>query len=454
MIDSGDGAGDAVEIRGEADDLLDELLRPDGDRPADASGNHSAVPVGVGIEAPGLAGPPKQWLRIAAVLLGLLALGGGAFWLGRQTSGGTETIASPALADSNGEAADGASTAEPGADDGGANAPPAHGGEASAGGTSGARLTANLQSGRLELRGVVPNDFIAERVLTVSNALYTVTSSEGMTVETSLPHIGWGPGADEAVAALSIVSNGSIELDGNSATIRGEPRSTDVQLRFRSAVQEAVGPAVQLIDETTVVAKDQPTLVIKKTGSNTIEVSGVVPGEEVAATIETSIIDNYRNHDVVIDFTFDDGVLDSFALYNVPNLAALFTDFPAWEVSYVRGELKTSSSGAGTFDVASTDLSPVARTILDSIAAGMRADPTTRLIVEGHTDSMGSDDNNFELSENRAKAVVEYLRDQGIDETRLTAVGFGETRPIADNATEEGRTMNRRVNLSIKVPGG
>jgi OOP family OmpA-OmpF porin len=68
-------------------------------------------------------------------------------------------------------------------------------------------------------------------------------------------------------------------------------------------------------------------------------------------------------------------------------------------------------------------------------------------VVEGHTDSVGNDDYNQKLSQRRADAVRKYLVDKGIAGARLTATGLGETQPVADNGTADGRAQNRRVVL-------
>ena len=91
---------------------------------------------------------------------------------------------------------------------------------------------------------------------------------------------------------------------------------------------------------------------------------------------------------------------------------------------------------------------PGAQEILDrDVVPELKADPRLRVIIEGHTDSVGSDEYNMELSGRRAGAVSKYLVSKGIDSTRLQAKGLGETQPIASNDTEEGRAKNRRVEL-------
>jgi outer membrane protein OmpA-like peptidoglycan-associated protein len=75
--------------------------------------------------------------------------------------------------------------------------------------------------------------------------------------------------------------------------------------------------------------------------------------------------------------------------------------------------------------------------------------PETTIMIAGHTDSTGSDTYNQQLSEQRAMAVKNALAGQGVNPARMTAVGYGESRPIADNNTESGRQTNRRVAITI-----
>jgi outer membrane protein OmpA-like peptidoglycan-associated protein len=80
----------------------------------------------------------------------------------------------------------------------------------------------------------------------------------------------------------------------------------------------------------------------------------------------------------------------------------------------------------------------------------LKANPQiAKVRVEGHTDSVGSDETNLTLSQGRAESVMKYLTDKGVDASRLEAKGFGESKPLADNKTEEGRAKNRRVEFVI-----
>lgn len=105
------------------------------------------------------------------------------------------------------------------------------------------------------------------------------------------------------------------------------------------------------------------------------------------------------------------------------------------------------------FDTAKATLTPDSRATLDEVVASLTANPSVMVEIGGHTDSRSSDAYNQKLSEARARSVVGYLVAHGIAADRLSAAGYGESLPIADNGTAEGRLENRRVELKV-VAGG
>jgi outer membrane protein OmpA-like peptidoglycan-associated protein len=105
------------------------------------------------------------------------------------------------------------------------------------------------------------------------------------------------------------------------------------------------------------------------------------------------------------------------------------------------------------FDFDSAELRPESITELERVVKFMNDVPFAKTMVEGHTDSVGADAYNLALSDRRAKAVFDYLSSRGVDPARLSSVGKGETAPIADNKTAEGRQENRRVML-IRTDSG
>jgi outer membrane protein OmpA-like peptidoglycan-associated protein len=101
------------------------------------------------------------------------------------------------------------------------------------------------------------------------------------------------------------------------------------------------------------------------------------------------------------------------------------------------------------FDTRKATIKRVSYPLLDEVAQALFDNPTIQIRIEGHTDSQGKDAFNLKLSTNRAASVRNYLIAKGVEESRMTSEGFGETMPIADNRTKEGRSQNRRVEFVI-----
>lgn len=139
-----------------------------------------------------------------------------------------------------------------------------------------------------------------------------------------------------------------------------------------------------------------------------------------------------------------DGVLDGQD--RCPNTAA-GVQVDAWGCEIV---LQMSDA---LFEFDKSTLTAQARSILDGEIAKLQANPAMMIEVAGHTDSIGSDAYNMELSQQRAQSVVDYLVLKGLDRSRLKAVGYGERNPVAANRNADGtdnpqgRAMNRRVEL-------
>ncbi|MCC7301584.1 MAG: OmpA family protein [Bacteroidia bacterium] len=101
------------------------------------------------------------------------------------------------------------------------------------------------------------------------------------------------------------------------------------------------------------------------------------------------------------------------------------------------------------FESGKWDLLPESYMELDKLVKVMNENPTMEIEIEGHTDDVGSDAANLTLSRNRAKSVLDYLVSKGVNAARIKSNGFGETKPIADNKTDDGKALNRRVQFTI-----
>jgi outer membrane protein OmpA-like peptidoglycan-associated protein len=103
------------------------------------------------------------------------------------------------------------------------------------------------------------------------------------------------------------------------------------------------------------------------------------------------------------------------------------------------------------FDTGDATIKPESAAVLASVGAMLKGQPSLKIEIRGHTDNVGAPAANLKLSQSRALSVKTYLVETfGIAASRLTAVGLGDTKPVGDNATEDGRTKNRRVELVKK----
>jgi outer membrane protein OmpA-like peptidoglycan-associated protein len=112
-------------------------------------------------------------------------------------------------------------------------------------------------------------------------------------------------------------------------------------------------------------------------------------------------------------------------------------------------KLKLNLSSSLLFKFGKAELEPSAYPVLEQVVGILNAYPNSKIVIEGHTDSIGDDSFNMLLSELRARRVYEFLIKRGIDAKRMSYKGYGETRPIASNKTETGRALNRRVEIII-----
>ena len=101
------------------------------------------------------------------------------------------------------------------------------------------------------------------------------------------------------------------------------------------------------------------------------------------------------------------------------------------------------------FDVNKYELKPESQVELEKVVQLLLENPNLKIEISGHTDNVGKPADNLVLSNNRAKAVVSFLVSKGIAINRLVAKGYGETKPVADNGTEQGRADNRRTEVKV-----
>ena len=120
------------------------------------------------------------------------------------------------------------------------------------------------------------------------------------------------------------------------------------------------------------------------------------------------------------------------------------------KVEQIEDEISVILNNDILFQYGKTDLSKESKQTLDKAVELLNQIPNRTLVIQGHTDSVGSDEYNMELSEQRAKRVYDYMMGQGLQIKEVSYKGFGEAKPVADNNTKEGRQANRHVEFRIK----
>ena len=296
----------------------------------------------------------------------------------------------------------------------------------------------------------------------------------------------WLPEAAEALREIGPLRDGTVDIDQSGVLIEGIVGTEAA----RDAIIVAFATTGLFVDDQLFVGTlARPSVAVSRAASTAdVIVGGTFADQTMATTFMTAAVTAYGANDVTDETTIglvdnpgflvdiaaliqatvaleswsiqlDDGVLtvvgraaggtsldmarEAFAVATVPGL-----DFGVQlelTAGAVGGALTDLFAGVHVFAPSSADLTDEAQTLLDEAFAIMFANPSAMLIVEGHTDDTGDAEINRVLSQARAEAVIVYLIAGGVDAGRLGAIGFGEDRPIATNATEEGRAMNRRI---------
>lgn len=226
------------------------------------------------------------------------------------------------------------------------------------------------------------------------------------------------------------VRSGSLEDDATDTTPSGDqaPAESELALAVRSAQLRAG------FDGLT-ITEDDGTIIIEGQARDPLAAASI--GAVARSVDGTQRVDNRV---VVVGGAIETPATDTL------NTNASGTP----SLSGTPGiQQQLSAVGQITFETGSASLTPEGSIIVDSVAAILTQSPGLRIEVHGHTDSDGDDVRNEVLSQERADAVITALAQRGIDTSRVTGVGFGESKPLEPNITAEGRAVNRRIEFLI-----
>ncbi len=211
-----------------------------------------------------------------------------------------------------------------------------------------------------------------------------------------------------------------------------------------------------------------PSAVTVALGEAGVTLDGQVPDEATSGEIEAAAISAYgdvvtNNLEVVEGYTNDGGTIRVVGAVGTAAAAdAAGAAFEGIAPFGVNNEVEVSTDALVAdlnalfllepiqFDSGSANIRAESTATLDRAAELLLANEEAAVNIEGHTDDQGDDGFNQVLSQDRAQAVLDYLVGAGVDASRMSAIGFGETTPIGDNSTEEGRQQNRRIEFRLQ----
>ena len=312
-----------------------------------------------------------------------------------------------------------------------------------------AYLRASLEGGRVVIQGALPDPAVVAELRALAELIYAPLLENEIVVDETLETASWVPMAPLIVARLPIVGTSSVRVSGNEAVVTGLAPTQERMAQFVGAMRQVLGPEVEVSNQVLVTGFAPPLVRAEAPGDGTVRLTGTMPNEAVAQMIAGTAVQVFGADAVINDLEVGRNIDTTFSLFRLPLAFVAFEPVPQWEVTIdddvITGELR----GGATFPVGSSELTPELLGLMPVAAGILARNPTLGMVIEGHTDSVGSDAYNLDLSVARAESARTWLIEAGIEAARVLAVGYGETQPIGDNDTPEGRALNRRVEFVL-----
>jgi OmpA-OmpF porin, OOP family len=277
-----------------------------------------------------------------------------------------------------------------------------------------ARATADK---RLVLTGYAPSDSLRADVLRAAQTEFPAGVDDRTLIGTAAPDGDWVAAARWTLRLLSKLDEGEASAIGNQMTIVGVAARADIQALVTNGIKQ-IGEPFTGDGRVTLPGEAPPSETPQVDAPATPEPAPTPPAEAPQPDLSGPQEPEAANRSAAA--LQCQGIIDS-------KLAGRVIEFDSG-----RAAIKASSFA-----------------LLDDIAATALSCPGLRLIVAGHTDNSGLARTNKQLSDQRARAVVAYLRNKGIANGRMSARGYGSERPIASNDTDDGKARNRRIQITV-----
>ena len=291
-----------------------------------------------------------------------------------------------------------------------------------------------IANGRVSLTGVVPNVAMQAALSMAAGAAFGPDHVDGLptidATETGAPTDAQLSGIGTLLAGVRPMNVDAVHLawDGGKLHLRGTVSSDGVKGAIVAKATEALG-ADGFVDEL-VVADGGGGSAVADTSVASTAPAAATKGTPTTAAPSTTVA------------TAETTPIP-------PTTTAGPTTTLTAAAAEVAGDINAVlAAGIVEFDVGSADLTAAGKATVAKLAAALAKQPAVAVAIAGHTDNLGSASRNAQLSQARSDTVKNTLIAQGVAATRLTAKGYGSTKPIADNATAAGRQKNRRIDFT------
>jgi OOP family OmpA-OmpF porin len=359
---------------------------------------------------------------------------------------------------------------------------------------------AKREGDKLILSGAVPLPAMRAKIVEVAKS-----SAPGITVIDQMTYAQGAPDGFETMVAYGLteagkLSGGKISLSNNAYSIAGRASSGAVYRAALAATRQL--PAGATVNKVAITSDEiSPYVFNAAKADGLIKLTGYYPDEQTHRELLAAVSRRFFNSKLDDQLALGKGAPKDFGgaasamLLQLSRLDsgtgamsdmdvsvkgdALYAKAAADIPAELKGAVPRDYNASATIDVAapSSPLTPAtcqplfadilaqgkilfdtgqasiqsdSAAILDNLSATAMRCPDAVIEISGHTDSVGNDDTNLQLSQRRAEAVSEYLKKAGVGAEQMTAVGYGKTRPVASNDTEEGRARNRRIEFDVK----
>ncbi len=303
-------------------------------------------------------------------------------------------------------------------------------------------------NGLMVLSGRVPNEEIAAAVTQAAEISYAPFVESNLEIDESLDPAPWLAVAPQVIGLIPSVTDGTIMVADGQIHVAARSPNPEYLASLEGALN-LLGQGTPVDIVQTRVTDLTPPLFTARVENGTMTLEGFVPSEEIIALLAGGAEAAYGAEQVTNNLTVDETTYRSFWMQTIPGIFQLFQIFPSYEFTVQEGRFSGNIQGGVNFPTDSTEITPQAAQALDIGVAVLARDLSIGMLVIGHTDSQGPEEYNDRLSAARSQSVIDYFVAAGIDGSRLLSVGAGESQPIADNSTPEGRAQNRRVEFEF-----